>query len=220
MWLTLAVTTASSVSPSPLESVSKRSCDAWGLTLDQPKCRCEAIVRESWGPVNALVVMSGLPGSGKSSISRELARRLALPRIELDLIEGPVLSRGVTGDAFGWAGYEILANLARDNLGWSSLVLDSVAWTHDIRTTFENIAIHHGAVYCPIEVVVDAETLDRRLARRWGEITAADRLERIKRLITLFEPWRSPRLVLDTSEELPRLVERATEYVQARLSPS
>ena len=60
-----------------------------------------------------VVVFSGLPGVGKSSIARELARRSGLFHLRVDAIEGPFMDKSmpVTSE-----GYQALRNLALENL--------------------------------------------------------------------------------------------------------
>lgn len=158
-----------------------------------------------------LVVVSGLPGSGKSSVARELARALEFSLFELDHIEAPILAR-FDGDALGWGGYEILSALAEDNLSLGrSLVLDSVAWTNALREEWRMLAARHRARYRPIEVVVP----DRELHRsRVTSRAAKNDWARIEAAFTLYEAWSSDRLVLDSSQPLDALLTAALEYVR------
>lgn len=159
-----------------------------------------------------LVVMSGLPGSGKSTVARELARALEFSLFELDHIEAPILAR-FDGDALGWGGYEILSALAEDNLSLGhSVVLDSVAWTNALREEWRMLAARHRARYRPIEVVVPDRELHRtRVTAR----PAKNDWRRIEAAVKLYEAWSSDRLVLDSSQPLDGLLADALEYVRA-----
>ena len=159
-----------------------------------------------------LVVFSGLPGSGKSSVARELARTLELSLFELDHIEAPLLARS-DGDALGWAGYEILSALAEDNLALGrGVVLDSVTWTNALREEWRMMAARHRARYRPIEVVVPDRELHRaRVSRR----AAKNDWPRIEAAFKLYEAWSSDRLVLDSSQPLETLLAAAVDYVRS-----
>ncbi|HEY6957350.1 MAG TPA: ATP-binding protein [Candidatus Limnocylindria bacterium] len=159
-----------------------------------------------------LVVLSGLPGSGKSSVARELARALEFSLFELDHIEAPILAR-FDGDALGWGGYEILSALAEDNLSLGrSVVLDSVAWTNPLREEWRMMAARHRARYRPIEVVVPDRELHRtRVTAR----TAKNDWPRLEAAFKLYEAWSGDRLVLDSSQPLDALLAAAIAYVRS-----
>ena len=60
-----------------------------------------------------LIVFGGLPGAGKTTLSRELARRLSATHLRIDTIEHSLKSAGLAVDGNGYA----IANaLAADNL--------------------------------------------------------------------------------------------------------
>ena len=160
-----------------------------------------------------LVVFSGLPGSGKSAVARRVASELGAPHLELDSIEAPILRR-LSGDALGWAGYEILTAIADHNLGLGvSLILDAVTWTEAIRDEWRTLATRHGAAFKPIELLAPDEILHRsRVGARSG--TKGD-WSVVSATFTLYEPWRQPRLTLDPTEPLERLVAQALGYVRA-----
>ena len=61
-----------------------------------------------------LVVFSGLPGVGKSTIARLLSARLRAAYLRVDTIEQAIRSGGV--GAVGAAGYEVANRLAVENL--------------------------------------------------------------------------------------------------------
>src|SRR5438046_290556 len=102
----------------------------------------------------ALITLAGLPGTGKSAIAGPVARELGISLIELDRIEAPLLARGISGHSIGWAGYDILSNLAEDQLQvGQSVLLDCVCWTREVRERWQALARTHDAVFKPIEMV-------------------------------------------------------------------
>jgi predicted kinase len=163
-----------------------------------------------------LVTMSGLPGVGKSVLAQRIARELELSLFEIDRIEAPLLRRGISGDAIGWAGYEILTSLAEDNLALGrGGLLDSVCWTRHIRQQWAELAAKYHAAYRPIEVICTDAALHRR------RVESRDRSEqglpsvtwsRVEEARLLYEPWDSPRLLLDSVERLDELSARAIAF--------
>ena len=68
-----------------------------------------------------LIVFSGLPGTGKSSLADAVGRRLGIPVFSKDVLEAAIVRAGMTEqeDArqqLGWAGYELLTTLATRQL--------------------------------------------------------------------------------------------------------
>lgn len=74
-----------------------------------------------------LIIFSGLPGSGKSTIARALARRLRAVYLRIDTIEQAIRAAEQGDNEMGPAGYFVAYGLARENLALGSIVItDSV----------------------------------------------------------------------------------------------
>jgi predicted kinase len=167
-----------------------------------------------------LVAMSGLPGAGKSSIAVAVARELGLVLLELDHLEAPLLRRGVDGDTLGWSGYEMLTAIAEDNLLLGSGVLiDSVLWTNEWRDRWAALAGRCGAGWRPMEVVCsDPATHQARVGERHLRCDAfKPSWETMVERRNWYEPWRDPRLVLDSLRPIEELVPEALAFVREGL---
>ena len=71
-----------------------------------------------------LIVMSGLPGVGKTTIARELARSLSAVHVRIDSIEHVLRQAGLVVEG---EGYAIAYSVAADNLRVGrTVVADSV----------------------------------------------------------------------------------------------
>src|SRR5713101_1968057 len=77
---------------------------------------------------SALIVMSGLPGSGKSTIAERIAEKLLIPIFSVDPIESAIIEAGVQqGFETGLAAYIVAATLASEQLKLGiSVVIDAV----------------------------------------------------------------------------------------------
>lgn len=107
--------------------------------------------------------MSGLPGSGKSTIARVLAAEGGFCLFELDRLEGVLTRHGIDLDALGCGGYELLTTLADENLAMGrGVILDSVAWTRKLRCDWADLAKRHHVRFRPIEVSCSDEVEHRR----------------------------------------------------------
>jgi predicted kinase len=170
----------------------------------------------NWSPV--LIVFGGLPGTGKTTVSRELTRRLAATYLRIDAIEQTLRGAGHTVGAMGYA----IANaLAAENLELGRIVIvDCVNPVLANRLGWRQTALQRSARIAEIEVVCSDLALHRRRVESrtsdinglklptWEEIVNRD-----------YEPWDREHLVLDTAvSSLDRLLEQAEAYVRDKVS--
>ena len=145
-----------------------------------------------------LIVMSGLPGVGKTAISRELAIALGAVHLRIDSIEQSLRSAGwrVEGE-----GYAVACALAADNLALGRTVIaDCVNPWPLTRAAWRAVAERSGVRAVEIEVLCsDPVEHRRRVEQRQPDIDGhqlpswQDVVERD------YRPWDEPRLILDTS---------------------
>jgi len=154
-----------------------------------------------------LIIFSGLPGTGKSTLAEAVGRHLGIPVFAKDWLEATLIRSGLkptTDDrALGFAGYELLTILAQRQLMLGqAVILDSVAASLNIRNVWRQLSDQYGADRRVIECICSDESLHRaRLKDRqrnipgWHELEWSE-VERVKRY---YLPWQEERLVLDMS---------------------
>ena len=147
-----------------------------------------------------LVVFGGLPGTGKTTIARIVARRMGAVYLRIDVIEYALWLAMDKPDDIGIAGYAIAGDLARSNLGLGAAVIaDSVNSLALTRDGWRAAARDAGAPCLQVEVIcsdpaehrrrVETRTLDIAMTPpTWDSV--------LKRA---YEPWADADLVLDTA---------------------
>ncbi|WP_326608071.1 AAA family ATPase [Streptomyces sp. NBC_01800] len=154
-----------------------------------------------------LIVMSGLPGAGKSAVAEALGRRLAAPVVSVDPIEAAMSRAGVaSSQPTGLAAY-VLAEAVADGvlaLG-QTVIVDAVNAVEAAREQWRSLAEHHGVSVVFIEVVCSDPVVHRqRLEGRSRDIEGfvEPTWEAVERLREEFAPWADQRLVLDAVIDL------------------
>ena len=97
--------------------------------------------------VRMLIVMSGLPGTGKSAIADALGHELGAPVLSVDPIEAAIWRCGIPPSfATGLAAYEVAAVLAEHQLTLGlTAIVDSVSSIEVARDMWRQAAHRAGA---------------------------------------------------------------------------
>jgi predicted kinase len=159
-----------------------------------------------------LYIFSGLPGSGKTTLSQSLAAHLGAAHLRIDTIEQALrdlYSVDVQGEGYRLA-YRIAADILRSGV---SVVADSCNPIELTRREWEQVALDAGVRYVNIEVVCsDLHEHRQRVETRtstvpglrlptWREVEKRE-----------YHEWTVKRIVLDTSRR------REAECVEALLT--
>jgi len=148
-----------------------------------------------------LIVFSGLPGTGKTTIARSLAPRLDATYLRIDTIEQAIRNAGVLADDVGTSGYRVANELAANNLRpGHSVVVDCVNPVAESRQAWAEIAARSGAPLLNIEVICsDQHEHRRRVEQRQSDMTGLTPPSWSSVANHEFEAWTQPILRLDTT---------------------
>jgi len=149
-----------------------------------------------------LYIFAGLPGTGKTTLSELLARRIGAAHLRIDTIEQALrelCSIDVQGE-----GYRLAYRVASDILNMRvSVIADSCNPIELTRREWEQVALEVGARYVNIEVICsDTQEHRTRVETRaptvpglrlptWQEVESRE-----------YHDWTVGRIVVDTSGRL------------------
>lgn len=148
-----------------------------------------------------LIAFGGLPGTGKTTVARNLACRLEAVYLRIDSIEQQLVRSGIGMDEMGPAGYMVGYALAADNLRLGLIVVaDSVNSLGITRAAWKSVAREAGVRLLEVELRCSDRNEHRsRIESRRADIPGHalpgwnDVLDRH------YEPWESVDITIDTS---------------------
>ncbi|GLX12831.1 adenylyl-sulfate kinase [Pseudomonas straminea] len=170
-----------------------------------------------------LIVFSGLPGTGKTTLAKALATQLEAVYLRIDSIEQALRNSGTLRREVGSSGYQVANAMALDNLKMGRRVIaDCVNPVAESRQAWADTAAKAG---CPLlNVQIICSDLDRHRQRvesrisdvpglvlpDWRSVTAHE-----------YESWTQAPLTVDTAQlstdvALALLIEHVTAAIKNR----
>ncbi len=148
-----------------------------------------------------LIAFAGLPGTGKTTIAREVARRLGALYLRADSIEQAIRDSGVVPGSLNDAGYRAAYAVAGDNLALGrSVVADSVNPWMLTRDAFRAVGHRAAASVLEIEIVCsDPNEHRRRVETRISDVPGLDLPNWLAVINRDYRPWERERTVIDTA---------------------
>jgi len=145
-----------------------------------------------------LIVFSGLPGVGKTTIARELARKTSAVCVRIDAIEQALRDAGWTVEG---EGYRVAYAVAEDNLRLGRTVIaDCVNPWPLTRREWRAVADRAGVRAVDIEVVCPDVAEHRRRAESRVPDIAGHQLPTWSQIVERdYHPWTTERIVIDSA---------------------
>jgi predicted kinase len=172
-----------------------------------------------------MVVMAGLPGTGKSAVAGGVGATLGVPVVSVDPIESAILSAGIDADQpTGLAAYLVAETIAESVItGGNGVVIDAVNAVEPAREQWLKLAARCGIAIRFVEVVCSDESVHRaRLEARGRQLAhlAEPTWHAVEQSLDEWEAWSGetgavPRITVDSMDPLPLLVEQVIGFVRS-----
>ncbi|MDZ5697067.1 AAA family ATPase [Chelativorans sp. M5D2P16] len=148
-----------------------------------------------------LIIVSGLPGTGKTTIGKALAAKRSATYIRVDEIEHTLVHNADTGCDIGPAGYLVAFAIASSNLKLGNLVIaDSVNPVPESRQGWRDVAQKVGVTFLEAEMICsDEDEHRRRVETRAADIAGFELPSWAAVKAREYVPWTTDRLVVDTA---------------------
>lgn len=152
-----------------------------------------------------LIVMGGLPGTGKTTLARLLAARIGAVHLRVDAIEQVLVSSGLDRHPVGPVGYAVGCALAEAHLRQGlTVIAESVDPLSVTRDAWRATAVRAGVPVVEVEVVCsDPAEHRRRVRSRSVDIPGLPLPDWQQVVDREYEPWGRERVVVDTAGQSP-----------------
>lgn len=171
----------------------------------------------SLSPDRFLIVISGLPGVGKTAVAATVAARIGGVHLSVDPVEDAMLNCGLpSGWTTGVAAYEAVRTVAEQNMSLSHpVVVDAVNDSEAARETWRNAADHDVACLKLVHLTCgDPVEHRRRLEGRQRGFAQLPEptWQKVLDRNSEYPPWTDPHLEVDTGM---RSVEEIADHICA-----
>lgn len=152
-----------------------------------------------------LIVFSGLPGTGKTTIAKGLVDTIGALYLRIDTIEQAIRNSGALARDVGRSGYMVANELALSNLDLGrTVIVDCVNPVTESRLAWSEIASRAGVRLMNIEVICsDKNEHQRRVETRLGDISGLTPPTWQSVLDHEYEAWAEAPFTIDTALTSP-----------------
>lgn len=153
-----------------------------------------------------LIVIGGLPGTGKTTLARLLAARISAVHLRIDTIEQAIVRSGLAQHPVGPAGYVIGYAQAGEHLRQGiTVIAESVNPLAITRDSWRSVGSQTAVPVVEVEVVCsDPDEHRNRVTTRSIDIPDLPLPDWQQVLNHDYEPWNREHIVIDTAGQDPQ----------------
>ena len=165
-----------------------------------------------------VIVIGGLPGTGKSTIAKELTRTTGFTLLSKDVIEAAVVTSGVCRiEQLNGVGYHLMKSLVQEQLtNHQPVILDFIASKQRVAEFWPELQLLPRLVF---ECVCDDVTMHRqRIESRVRAIPGWYELDwsQVEQIQEVYEPMQAQRQVLNSCIPVAENVKTIINCIQKK----
>lgn len=162
-----------------------------------------------------IIIVFGLPGSGKSYFASRLASALKAQYLNSDELRSKLFSKRTYTEAEKLLVYDSMLTSMSDALSKKiSMVLDATFYSKSIRSKFEKTAFEFNEQIIYIEVTAPDHLIEERLEK--PRVYSEANFEVYLKIKALFEPLLTDHLILISSNSnISSLLGKAIQYIHS-----
>ncbi|MGP3913229.1 AAA family ATPase [Nonomuraea sp. 10N515B] len=152
-----------------------------------------------------LIVIGGLPATGKTTLARLLAEHMGAVHLRIDTIEQAIVRSGLAGQPLGPVGYAVGYALAGDHLrGGLTVIAESVNPLAITRDAWRDVGTEAHVPTAEVEVICSDPIEHRhRATSRSTDIPDLHLPDWQQIIDRAYEPWDREHIVIDTAGQTP-----------------
>ncbi|MFJ8927628.1 AAA family ATPase [Streptomyces sp. NPDC102364] len=152
-----------------------------------------------------LIVIGGLPGTGKTTLARLLAARIGAVHVRIDTIEQAIVRSGLAQHPLGSVGYTVGYALAEEHLEQGhSVIAESVNPLAITRDAWQGVGAKAGVPTLEVEVICSDPAEHRhRVTSRSSDVPGLPLPDWQQVLNRDYEPWDREHVIVDTAGQDP-----------------
>jgi predicted kinase len=167
-----------------------------------------------------LIIFGGLPGVGKTTISRKLAEAIGAVHLRIDTIETAITNSSLMVKEADNAGYLVAYGLAKDNLLIGHTVIaDSVNPIKLTREAWREVAKLASTEFVEIEIICsDIKEHQRRVETRTADIKGHTLPTWEETISREYEDWELQGITIDTAiSTMDESINKIMRFLSQRL---
>jgi predicted kinase len=148
-----------------------------------------------------LIAFGGLPGTGKTTLAKAVAKRYSAVYLRIDTIESAIRTTAMLPEDIGPAGYVVAYRVAEENLRLGRVVVaDSVNPLQITRESWSLAARNACVPLVEVEVLCsDPVEHRRRIESKTPDLDGLPPLTWATVCHRTYEEWSAPHLTIDTA---------------------